>query len=80
MTMRLCICYMKNMSKLVITNIRLTKDELLEYRLMALNEEKSFSEYIRTVMKQFARQKKASEEVDVSASLTKSKADDTNSL
>ena len=54
------------MSNLVVTNIRLTKDELMEYRQMALNENKSFSEYLREVMEQFTHQKKVGGKVDIS--------------
>lgn len=54
------------MSKLVVTNIRLTRDELMEYRQLALSEGKSFSEYLRAVMEQFAHQKKIGGKVDAS--------------
>lgn len=43
------------MSKLTVTNIRLTKEELLEYRQMALAEGKSFSEYVREALGEKAR-------------------------
>lgn len=54
------------MSKLVVTNIRLTKEELMEYRQMALHEGKSFSEYLRAILEQFAHQKKIGGKVDAS--------------
>jgi hypothetical protein len=46
------------MSKLVVTNLRLTKEELLEYRRMALQEGKSFSAWVRMVMEEDPRQDK----------------------
>ncbi len=43
------------MSKLVVTNIRLTKEELMEYRQTALSEEKSFSEFVRLALAEKVR-------------------------
>ena len=43
------------MSRLVVTNIRLTREELLEYRQMALEEGRSFSSYVRNALAQKAR-------------------------
>lgn len=52
------------MQKLVVTNIRLTRDELMEYRQMALSERKSFSEYLRAILEQFTHQKKVAGKID----------------
>jgi len=43
------------MSKLIVTNIRLPKEDLQEYRLIALQEGKSFSAYLRKVIAEFAK-------------------------
>lgn len=52
------------MNDLVVTNIRLTKDELIEYRQMALSEGKSFSEYLRAILEQFTHQIKVRGKAD----------------
>lgn len=46
------------MNKLVVTNIRLTKEELTDFREVALEEGQSLSEYIRSVIGQYIHQKK----------------------
>ncbi len=42
------------MIRLVVVNIRLIKEDLQEYRLMALAEGKSFSRYIRDILRSYA--------------------------
>jgi len=43
------------MLKLIITNIRLSKEDLLVYRLIAQQEGKGFSAYLRKVMAEFVK-------------------------
>jgi hypothetical protein len=45
------------MSNVVMVNIRLSREELLEYRQMALQEGKSFSAYIRAILRSYAKHK-----------------------
>jgi hypothetical protein len=40
--------------RLIVTNIRLPKEELLEYRSAALDSGKSLSAYVRDVMRAYA--------------------------
>jgi len=47
--------------QLVVTNIRLPKEDLLEYRDLALQEGKSFPAWVRELMRQFAKAKKRRE-------------------
>jgi predicted DNA binding CopG/RHH family protein len=42
----------------VMVNIRLFSEDLLEYRLMALEEGKSLSTYIRDIIRMYADSKK----------------------
>jgi hypothetical protein len=46
------------MSNVVMVNIRLSQEELLEYRLMALAEGKSLSSFIRDILRSYAKHKK----------------------
>jgi predicted DNA binding CopG/RHH family protein len=46
------------MSHFVLVNIRLFREDLLEYRLMALKEGKSFSTYIRDILRTYTHHKK----------------------
>jgi hypothetical protein len=39
--------------QLVVTNIRLPKDDLLEYRQLALEEGKKFPTWLRGIMRQY---------------------------
>jgi predicted DNA binding CopG/RHH family protein len=41
-----------------MVNIRLSQEELLEYRLMALEEGKSFSAFIREILRSYAKHHK----------------------
>jgi predicted DNA binding CopG/RHH family protein len=41
-----------------MVNIRLSPEDLLEYRLMALEEGKSFPTYIRDILRSYAKHKK----------------------
>jgi hypothetical protein len=41
-----------------MVNIRLSREDLLEYRQMALQEGKSFSAYIRDILRAYAKHKK----------------------
>jgi predicted DNA binding CopG/RHH family protein len=38
-----------------MVNIRLSREDLLEHRLMALQEGKSFSTYIRDILRSYAK-------------------------
>ena len=53
------------MSKLVVTNIRLSKTELKQYRQLAQAEGMSLSQFIRAVVGQYTHQKLVSGKVDV---------------
>jgi hypothetical protein len=53
------------MSKLVVTNIRLTKAELQRYRQLAQAEGASLSQFIRAVVGQYNHQKLVSGKVDL---------------
>lgn len=44
------------MGKLVATNIRLPREDLIAYRQMALEQGISFSEYLRIVLKKYSQQ------------------------
>jgi len=46
------------MPKLIVTNIRFPKEDLLEYRLIALQKGKSFSAYLRKMMAEFAKHRR----------------------
>jgi hypothetical protein len=46
------------MRNFVIVNIRLSQEDLLEYRLMALEAGKSLSVYIRDILRSYAKHKK----------------------
>jgi hypothetical protein len=46
------------MSNFAMVNIRLFGEDLLEYRLMALQEGKSFSPYIRAILRSYAKHPK----------------------
>ncbi len=46
------------MSTLVMINIRLSPEDLLEYRLMALETGKSFPTYIRDILREDAKHKR----------------------
>jgi predicted DNA binding CopG/RHH family protein len=46
------------MRNFVIVNIRLSQEDLLEYRLMALAEGKSLSSFIRDILRSYAKHKK----------------------
>ncbi len=54
------------MSKLVVTNIRVTKAELKRYRQLAHTQGLSLSQLIRAVVGQYTHQKLVSGKVDVS--------------
>jgi len=43
----------------VVTNIRLPEEDLLEYRLLALQESKSFPAFVRDTMRAFAMAQRA---------------------
>ena len=53
------------MSKLVVTNIRLSKTELKQYRQLAQAEGMNLSQFIRAVVGQYTHQKLVSGKVDV---------------
>ncbi len=53
------------MSKLVITNIRVSKTELRRYRQLAHTQGMSLSQFIRAVVGQYTHQKLVSGKVDV---------------
>ncbi len=53
------------MSKLVVTNIRVSKAELKRYRQLAQAEGMSLSQFIRAVVGQYTHQKLVSGKVDV---------------
>ena len=53
------------MSKLVVTNIRLSKAELQRYRELAQAEGLSLSQFIRAVVGHYTQQKLVSGKVDV---------------
>ena len=53
------------MSKLVVTNIRLSKEELHRYRQLAQAEGLSLSQLIRAVVGQYTHQKLVSGKADV---------------
>ena len=53
------------MSKLVVTNIRVTKAELKRYRQLAHTQGMSLSQLIRAVVGQYTHQKLVSGKVDV---------------
>ena len=44
------------MGNLVATNIRLPKDELIQYRQLALREGKSFSKFLRDILVRYSHQ------------------------
>jgi hypothetical protein len=46
------------MSNFVMVNIRLSQEDLLEYRQMVLQEGKSFSTYIRAMLRSYAKHHK----------------------
>ena len=46
------------MKKLVATNIRFPKEELMEYKQMATEEGKSLSEFLRIIVRGYSYQKK----------------------
>ncbi len=46
------------MSNVVMVNIRLFRDDLLEYRRLALQEGKSLSVYIRDILRSYAKHKR----------------------
>ncbi len=54
------------MSKLVVTNIRVSKAELQQYRQLATAAGLSLSEFIRAVVGQYTHQKLVSGKADVS--------------
>ena len=53
------------MSNLVVTNIRVSKDELQRYRQLAQAEGMSLSQLIRAVVGQYTQQNLVSSKVDV---------------
>ncbi len=53
------------MSKLMVTNIRLSKTELRRYRQLAQTEGMSLSQFIREVVGQYTYQKLVSGKADV---------------
>ena len=53
------------MSKLVVTNIRVSKAELKRYRQLAQAEGMSLSQLIRAVVSQYTHQKLVSSKADV---------------
>jgi hypothetical protein len=53
------------MSRLVVTNIRLSKDELHRYRQLAQAEGMSLSQLIRAVVGQYTHQKLVSGKADL---------------
>ncbi len=50
---------MTNKDKLIVTNVRFPKDDLLEYRLMALEEGKSLSSWIRSMLRAYYAARRA---------------------
>ena len=46
------------MSTFVMVNIRLFEEDLLEYRLMAQQEGKSFTAFTRDILRSYAKQQK----------------------